>query len=204
MPQAPKGKGGHAIAKIEINKEMSTEQGKKLLETLKSRFEKNMNRHKGIDWSKVQAKLEASTEKLKSLNAMEMTGGEPDVIAQDNKTGDYLFYDCSKETPSGRRNICYDRAGQDTREKQGIHPAGNAIDLAASMGIELLTEEQYRELQKLGEFDLGTSSWVKTPTDIRKLGGGLFADRRFNTVFIYHNGANSFYSGRGFRGSLSV
>jgi Protein of unknown function (DUF4256) len=185
-------------------KELPPEQREELLKTLKAHFEKNMNRHKGLEWSKVQAKLEADTEKLWSLNEMERTGGEPDVVGHDNKTGEYIIYDCSTETPKDRRNVCYDREGQEEREKQGIHPKGNAIDMAAAMGIELLTEEQYRELQKVGNFDTKTSSWVKTPTDIRKLGGAIFADRRYGHVFIYHNTAGSFYGVRGFRGSLKV
>jgi len=163
-----------------------------------------MYRHKGLEWAKIQAKLEANTEKLRSLDEMERTGGEPDVVGHDKKTGEYIFYDCSAESPKGRRNVCYDREGQETREKQGVRPGGNAIDMAAAMGIELLTEEQYRELQKLGNFDTKTSSWVKTPSDIRKLGGAIFADRRYGNVFVYHNSAPSFYSARAFRGSLKV
>ena len=185
-------------------KKLSSEQREALLNVLKSRFEKNMNRHKGLEWARVQAKLEASNEKLWSLNEMERTGGEPDVVGHDKKTGEYIFYDCSEESPKGRRNVCYDRKGQEVREKQGVRPAGNAIDMAAGMGIELLTEEQYRELQKLGKFDTKTSSWVKTPSAIRKLGGALFCDRRYDTVFVYHNGAESYYAARGFRGSLRV
>jgi len=187
-----------------FKKEFSPEQHEELLRTLKARFEKNMNRHKGLEWDKVQAKLEANTEKLWSLNEMERTGGEPDVVGHDKETGEYIFYDCSAESPKGRRNGCYDREGQEAREKQGVHPEGNAIDMAAAMGIELLTEEQYRELQKLGNFDTKTSSWVKTPSDIRKLGGAIFADRRYGNVFVYHNSAPTFYSVRGFRGSLRV
>jgi hypothetical protein len=185
-------------------KEWSPEQHEELLKTLKARFEKNMNRHKGVEWAKVQAKLEANAEKLWSLNEMERSGGEPDVVGHDKKTGEYVFYDCSAESPKGRRNVCYDHEGQEEREKRGVHPAGNAMDMAAAMGIELLTEEQYRELQKLGNFDTKTSSWVKTPSDIRKLGGAIFADRRYDHVFVYHNSAPSFYSVRGFRGSLRV
>jgi hypothetical protein len=187
-----------------FKKELSPEQREELLRALKARFEKNMNRHKGLGWATVQAKLEANTEKLWSLNEMERTGGEPDVVGHDEKTGDYIFVDCSTESPKGRRNVCYDREGQEEREKHGIHPAGNAVDIAAAMGIELLTEEQYRELQKIGDFDTKTQSWVKTPSDIRKLGGALFADRRYGHVFVYHNSAPSFYSGRGFRGSLRI
>jgi len=187
-----------------FKKEFSPEQHEELLRALKARFEKNMNRHKGLEWAKVHAKLEANTEKLWSLNEMERTGGEPDVVGHDKKTGEYIFYDCSAESPKGRRNVCYDREGQEAREKRGVHPDGNVIDMAAAMGIELLTEEQYRELQKLGNFDTKTSSWVKTPSDIRKLGGAIFADRRYSHVFVYHNSAPSFYGVRGFRGSLRV
>ena len=175
-----------------------------LLSTLKTRFEANINRHRGIEWTKVQERLEANIGKLWSLNEMERTGGEPDVVGQDEITGEYIFYDCSAESPKGRRNICYDGEGQEQRKKKGVYPGGNAMDMAAAMGIELLTEEQYGELQKLGEFDMKTSSWIKTPSDIRKLGGAIFADRRYGHVFIYHNSAPSFYSSRGFRGSLRV
>jgi len=187
-----------------LKKELSPEQREKLLRALKTRFEKNMNRHKGLEWTKVQAKLEANTEKPWSLNEMERTGGEPDVVGHDKKTDEYIFYDCSPESPKDRRNVTYDREGQEKREKQGIHPKGNAIDMATAMGIELLTEEQYRELQKLGNFDTKTESWVKTPPDIRKLGGALFADRRYGHVFVFHNSAPSWYSARGFRGSLRL
>lgn len=182
--------------------ELSLEQREELIKPLKARFEKNINRHKDLEWAKVQAKLEANPEKLWSLNEMERTGGEPDVVGQDKKTGEYIFYDCSAESPKGRRNVCYDRQGQESR-KVG-KPEDNAIDMAASMGVELLTEEQYRELQKLGNFDTKTSSWVKTPSDIRKLGGALFADRRYGHVFVYHNGAPSYYSVRAFRSLLMV
>jgi hypothetical protein len=185
-------------------KELSSEQREELLRALKARFEKNMNRHKGLEWAKIQAKLEANTEKLLSLDQMERTGGEPDVVGHDKKTGEYIFYDCSPESPKGRRNVCYDREGQEARKKQGVHPEDNAIDMAAAMGIEILTEEQYRELQKLGNFDKKTSSWLKTPSDIRKLGGALFADHRYGNVFVYHNSAPSFYGVRAFRGSLRV
>jgi hypothetical protein len=183
-------------------KELSPEQREELLRALKARFEKNMNRHTGLDWAKVQAKLEANAEKLWSLNEMERTGGEPDVVGHDRKTGEYIFYDCSAESPKGRRNVCYDREGLEAR--RAFKPENNAIDMAAAMGIELLTEEQYRELQKLGSFDTKTSSWVKTPSDIRKLGGALFADRRYGNVFVYHNSAPSYYGARAFRGSLRV
>ena len=183
-------------------KKLSPEQREELLRALKARFEKNMNRHKGIEWAKVQAKLEANTEKLRSLNEMERTGGEPDVVGHAKKTGEYVFYDCSAESPKGRRNVSYDREGQEARKSS--KPENNAIDMAAAMGIELLTEEHYRELQKLGNFDMKTSSWVKTPSDIRKLGGALFADRRYGNVFVYHNSAPSYYGARAFRGSLRV
>ena len=184
------------------NMELSLEQREELLSTLKARFEKNMNRHKDLDWAKVQARLEANTEKLWSLNEMEVTGGEPDVVGHDNKTDEYIFYDCSGESPKGRRSICYDREALESRKKH--KPENNAIDMATAMGIELLTEEQYRELQKLENFDLKTSSWVQTPVNIRKLGGALFCDYRYDTVFVYHNGADSYYAARGFRGSLRV
>jgi len=181
---------------------LSPQQREELLSTLKTRFEKNMNRHKGLEWSKVQAKLEANPEKLWSLNEMERTGGEPDVVNFDKKTGEYTFYDCSAESPKDRRSICYDRAALDARKEH--KPKDSALDMAAAMAIELLTEDQYRRLQQLGNFDLKTSSWVQTPPDIRKLGGALFCDRRYNHVFLYHNGADSYYAARGFRGSLSV
>jgi len=183
-------------------RDMKVKQREELLRTLKARFEKNMNRHKGLEWAKVQAKLEANAEKLWSLNEMETTGGEPDVVGYDKKTGEYSFYDCSAESPKGRRSVCYDREGLESRKEH--KPENSAIDMAAAMGIELLTEEQYRELQNLGNFDTKTSSWVKTPSDIRKLGGALFCDRRYGNVFLYHNGAQSYYSARGFRGSLRV
>jgi len=183
-------------------KELPAEQSEELLRVLRARFEKNMNRHKGLEWGKVQTRLEANPGKLWSLNEMERTGGEPDVIGHDKESGEYLFCDCSAETPKGRRNVCYDREAQEARKE--FKPENNAMDMAAAMGIDLLTEEQYRELQKLGNFDTKTSSWVKTPSDIRKLGGALFADRRYDTVFIYHNGAASYFGGRAFRGSLRV
>ena len=185
-----------------MKKEMSPKQVEQLLNTLKARFEKNINRHKGLEWAKVQTKLEAGTRKLWSLNEMERTGGEPDVVGLDKKTGEYIFYDCSAESPKGRRSVCYDREALESRKEH--KPKNSALDMAAAMGIELLTEEQYRALQKLGDFDAKTSSWVKTPSDIRKLGGALFADRRYDTVFVYHNGAESYYAARGFRGSLKV
>ncbi len=184
------------------NVTLSKKQREELLGALKARFEKNMNRHQGLEWAKVQAKLEANAEKLWSLNEMETTGGEPDVVGHDKKTGEYISYDCSAESPKGRRSLCYDRGALESRKED--KPKDNAMDMAAAMGIELLTEEQYRELQKLGTFDTKTSSWVKTPSDIRKLGGALFCDRRYNTVFVYHNGAESYYAARGFRGSLRV
>src|SRR5499426_2947086 len=183
-------------------KKLSPEQREELLRTLKARFEKNMNRHKGLEWAKVQAKLEANTEKLWSLREMESTGGEPDIVGHDKKTGEYIFYDCSAESPKGRRSVCYDREALEARKEH--KPAGSAMDMAAAMGIEILTEEQYRELLKLGNYDTKTSSWVKTPSDIRKLGGALFCDRRYDTVFVYHNSAPSYYGVRAFRGSLRV
>jgi uncharacterized protein DUF4256 len=183
-------------------KKLSPEQREEVLRTLKARFEKNMNRHKGLEWAKVLAKLEANTEKLWSLNEMERTGGEPDVVGFDKKTGEYIFYDCSEESPKGRRSLCYDRAALESRKEH--KPANNVIDMAAAMGIELLTEEEYRELQKLGSFDTKTSSWLKTPSDIRKLGGAIFGDFRYGKIFVYHNGAESYYAARAFRGSLRV
>ena len=193
-------------------KKLSPEQREEILSTLKARFEKNMNRHKGLEWRDVQARLVANSDKdgaenLWSLSEMESTGGEPDVVVpmsvgKDKKTGEYIFYDCSPESPKGRRSFCYDREALEARKEN--KPENNAIDMAAAMGIELLTEEQYRHLQKLGKFDLKTSSWVKTPPGIRKLGGALFCDRRYDTVFVYHNGADSYYAARGFRGSLKV
>lgn len=187
---------------VEPKKELSPEQREELLKALKTRFEKNMNRHQGLEWAKVKAKLEVNAEKLWSLHEMERTGGEPDVVGHDKKTGEYTFFDCSAESPKGRTSVCYDREGLDSRKEH--KPKNNAIDMAAAMGIELLTEEQYRELQKLGNFDMKTSSWVKAPADIRKLGGALFGDRRFGHVFVYHNGAQSYYGARAFRGSLRV
>jgi hypothetical protein len=183
-------------------KKVSPEQREELLGALKARFEKNMSRHKGVAWAQVLAKLDAHTEKLWSLHEMERTGGEPDVVGHDKKTGEYIFYDCSAESPKGRRSLCYDRDALESRKEN--KPEDNAIDVATAIGIELLTEEQYRELQRLGSFDTKTSSWVKTPSNIRKLGGAIFCDRRYDTVFVYHNGAESYYAARGFRGSLKV
>ena len=183
-------------------KGMNAQQRGELLRTLKARHEKNMHRHPGLAWAKVQAKLEADAKKLWSLNEMERTGGEPDVVGRDDETGEYTFCDCSAESPKGRRSVCYDREAQQSRKEH--RPKDNAMDMATAMGIELLTEEQYRDLQKLGEFDTTTSSWVQTPSRIRELGGALFCDRRYDTVFLYHNGAQSYYAARGFRGSLRV
>jgi hypothetical protein len=187
-----------------MQKNLSQQQSEELLELLKKRFEENINRHKDIEWSSVESRLESNPEKLWSIEKMESTGGEPDVVFFDKESSEYIFYDCSKETPRNRRNTTYDRKGQDMREKQGIQMVGNAIDMANEMGIELLTEEQYRKLQEFGEFDLKTSSWIKTPESIRNLGGALFCDRRYDTVFVYHNGAQSFYAARGFRGMVRV
>lgn len=183
-------------------KDLTSQQKEDLLKTLKSRFEKNMNRHKGLDWTKVHTKLKASSEKLWTLYEMERTGGEPDVTGFDKKTGEFIFYDCSAESPAGRRSLCYDREGLESRKE--FKPENNAVDFAAEMGVEILTEEEYRELQKLGKFDSKTSSWLKTPSSIRKLGGAVFADFRYGTVFVYHNGAQSYYASRAFRGSLRV
>jgi hypothetical protein len=195
--------GNNDSNKKELSAEhLSLKQRGELLGTLKVRFEKNMDRHKGVEWAKVQAKLEANAGKLWSINEMERTGGEPDVVGHDKKTGEYIFYDCSAESPKGRRSFCYDREALESRKED--KPKDNATDMAVAMGIELLTEEQYRELQRLGEFDAKTSSWVKTPSAVRKLGGALFCDRRFDTVFVYHNGAESYYAGRGFRGWVRV
>src|SRR3954463_6234712 len=190
------------MQRANTKKELSPKQREELLRALKARFEKNMNRHKGLLWAKVQAKLEANAEKLWSLNEMEKTGGEPDVVDHDKTTGEYIFYDCSAESPKSRRSLCYDREALDSRKEN--KPKDNAMDMASALGIEVLTEEQYRELQNLGKFDTKTSSWVKTPPAIRKLGGALFCDRRYDTVFVYHNGAESYYAARAFRGSLSV
>lgn len=188
---------------VKTNKNtLAQEDREKLLGILRARFEKNMNRHKGIKWAHVETRLLARLEKLYSLNAMEITGGEPDVVAYDKKTGEYIFYDCSEESPKGRRSLCYDKKALDARKEN--KPENNALDMATAMGIEIFTEEQYRKLQKLGNFDMKTSSWIKTPSEIRKLGGALFADYRYGTVFVYHNGAESYYAARGFRGSLRV
>jgi hypothetical protein len=182
--------------------EFSPEQREELLRALKVSFEKNMNRHKGFEWARVQARLEANTEKLWSLNEMERTGGEPDVVDLDKKTGEYIFYDCSEQSPEGRRSLCYDHDALESRKKN--IPENNVIDMATVMGVELLTEEEYRNLQEFGKYDTKTSSWIRTPSDIRKLGGAIFADFRYGNVFVYHNGAESYYAGRGFRGSLRV
>ena len=184
------------------HKQLPPQRREELLHILKARFEKNTNRHKGLEWAGVQARLESNPEKLWSLDDMETTGGEPDVVAYDEKTGEYTFYDCSAESPAGRRSLCYDSEGLDSRKEH--KPENNAIDMAAAMGIELLTEEEYRNLQQLGNFDTKTSSWLKAPAAIRKLGGAIFGDRRYNTVFVYHNGAQSYYAVRGFRGWLRV
>jgi hypothetical protein len=183
-------------------KDLPAEQCEQLLKAWRARFKENVNRHSGLEWAQIQTKLEANAEKLWSLSEMERTGGEPDVVVHDAKTGKFIFYDCSAESPKGRRSVCYDREALESRKEH--KPEDSAIDMAAAMGIEVLTEEQYRELQKLGDFDTKTSSWVKTPSDIRRLGGALFCDRRYNTVFVYHNGAESYYGRRGFRGSLRV
>jgi hypothetical protein len=184
------------------NVSLSKKQREEILRALQARFDRNVNRHQGLEWAQIQAKLEANPEKLWSLSEMERTGGEPDVVGHDKKTGEYIFYDCSEESPKGRRSLCYDREALDSRKEN--KPKGNALDMAVALGIELLTEEQYRELQKLGNFDTKTSSWVKTPSAVRKLGGALFCDRRFDTVFLYHNGAESYYAARGFRGWLRI
>ncbi|HEX2061273.1 MAG TPA: DUF4256 domain-containing protein [Thermoanaerobaculia bacterium] len=194
---AAKGKSTKAAGKA-----LSPEQREELLDALKARFEKHMNRHRGLDWAKVRARLEANPEKLWSLYEMERTGGEPDVVGHDKQTGEYVFFDCSAESPAGRRSVCYDREALDSRKEH--KPKNSAMDMAAAMGIELLTEEQYRELQDLGAFDTKTSSWIETPAAIRKRGGALFCDRRYDHVFVYHNGAESYYAARGFRGSLRV
>ena len=196
--------GGPPKQKIEVDLKISPKQGEDFIKVLQARFEKHMDRHKGLDWAKIQVKLEAQPEKLASLHAMEETGGEPDVVAHDRKADEYVFYDCAAESPQGRRSICYDREGQQEREKKGVYPAGNAVDLAEAMGIALLTEEEYRALQELGEFDTKTESWVRTPEEIRALGGAIFCDRRYGRVFTFHNSAPSCYAARGFRGALRV
>jgi hypothetical protein len=204
MAKKPAKGSGKPVPKVEINLDVSPQQSIELLKTLQARFEKNMSRHRGLEWSKIQAKLEAQPGKLSSLYAMESSGGEPDVVGYDKEMDEYIFYDCSEQSPIGRRSICYDGEAQAAREKKGIYPAGNAVDLAAAMGIELLDEDQYRGLQELGEFDTRTESWIKTPAAIRKLGGAIFADRRYGRVFVFHNSAPSFYAARGFRGLLKV
>ena len=187
---------------VGTKKELSPREREELLKTLKARFEKNMGRHKGLEWAKVQARLAANPKRLWSLGEMEKTGGEPDVVGHDKKTGEYIFFDCSPESPKGRRSVCYDREALEARKEH--KPKDSAINMAATMGLEILTEDEYRGLQKLGDFDTKTSSWVKTPADIRKLGGALFCDRRYDQVFVYHNGAESYYGARAFRGSLKV
>ncbi|HXB57925.1 MAG TPA: DUF4256 domain-containing protein [Candidatus Acidoferrales bacterium] len=187
---------------VQTKKELSPEQREKLLQILQARYEKNLGRHEGLDWNKIKARLESNSKALWSLNEMEATGGEPDVVGHDKTTGEYIFFDCSAESPKGRTNVCYDREALDSRKEH--KPKNSALDMAAAIGIEILTEQQYRELQRLGEFDRKSSSWVKTPADIRKLGGALFCDRRFGHVFVYHNGAESYYGSRGFRGRLKV
>jgi hypothetical protein len=195
---------GKPIPAITVNLDLSPGEAEALLDTLQERFESNRGRHSGLEWASIRARLEARPEKLQSLHAMESTGGEPDVTGYDEATGAYIFTDCAEQSPGGRRSICYDGDGQEQREKKGVYPAGNAVDLAAAMGIELLTEAEYRALQELGEFDTKTESWLKTPADIRDLGGALFGDRRYGHVFVFHNSAPSFYAARGFRGSLKV
>jgi hypothetical protein len=198
----PSEKKGSPMKTAKTRNKLAAAERQELLKTLKARFEKNVNRHKGLEWAKVEEKLESNAEKLWSLSEMERTGGEPDVIGQDKDSGEYIFIDCSPESPKGRRSICYDREALESRKEH--KPETSALDMASSMGIEILTEEQYRELQQLGNFDLKTSSWVKTPADVRKLGGALFCDRRYNQVFLYHNGAESYYAARAFRGLLRV
>lgn len=195
---------GRSIPTVTVNLTLPPEQSDVLLDTLQARFEQNMTRHPGLDWSKIRERLQANPKKLASLYAMERTGGEPDVVGDDAESGQVLFFDCAAQSPDGRRSICYDGAGEAERNKKGVFPGGNAVDIAAKMGIELLDEAQYRALQSHGEFDTKTSSWIRTPADIRKRGGALFADRRYGHIFVYHNGAQSFYAARGFRGALSV
>ena len=204
MAKKPAKGVGSPLSEIEIKLAFTAGEGEKLLQTLQDRFEKNISRHPDLAWAEIQAKLAAQPGKVGSLYAMENTGGEPDVIGFDQKTGEYLFVDCSAQSPQGRRSICYDGEAQAEREKKGVHPAGNALDLAAAMGIEILDEDQYRALQELGEFDTTTSSWIATPLEIREQGGAIFADRRYGQIFVYHNSAPSFYSARGFRGTLRV
>lgn len=204
MAKSPSKGSGKPIPKVEIDLDPSPKQGQELLITLRDRFESHPKRHKGLEWLNVQEKLEAQPEKLASLYAMESTGGEPDVVGYDEETDEYIFFDCSEQSPEGRRSICYDGEGQEAREKKGVHPAGNAVDLAAAMGIELLNEDQYRQLQDLGEFDTKTESWLQTPASVRELGGAIFGDRRYGRIFVFHNSAPSFYAARGFRGSLRV
>ena len=203
MPKNVKG-SGKPIPKVEVNVDITPQQRQELLAILRERFEENMPRHQGLKWEKIQALLQAQPGKLASLHAMESTGGEPDVIGLDKTSGAYLFADCAEQSPASRRSICYDREGEKEREKKGLFPGGNAVDLAAAMGVELLDEDQYRALQELGEFDTKTESWIRTPDDIRELGGALFADRRYGRVFVFHNSAPSFYASRGFRGLLRV
>lgn len=204
MAKSPSKGSGKPIPKVEINLDPTPKQAEELLITLEERFEEHPNRHNGLEWLNVREKLEAQPGKLASLYAMESTGGEPDVVGYDNETDEYIFFDCSEQSPEGRRSICYDGEGQAAREKKGVHPGGNAVDLAAAMGIELLDEDQYRQLQKLGEFDTKTESWLQTPASVRELGGAIFGDRRYDRVFVFHNSAPSFYASRGFRGSLRV
>jgi len=199
----PKG-SGKPIPKVKVNLEISIQGKKELIETLKTRFEENMDRHESLNWDEVQAKIENQPEKLASLHAMESTGGEPDIVGYDKNTGEYIFYDCLEQSPYGRRSICYDEEGEQARIKKGVHPGGNAVGLAEAMGIDLLNEEQYRNLQQLGEFDTTTESWLKTPEKIRDLGGAIYGNRRYDTIFIGHNSAPSFYAARGFRGALKV
>lgn len=204
MAKSPSKGSGKPIPKVEIGLEPSTKQREELLATLSERFEKHRDRHPGLKWVKVQERLDAHPEKLSSLYAMESTGGEPDVVGYDEETDEYIFYDCAEQSPTGRRSICYDGEAQAVREKKGVHPAGNAVDLAAAMGVQLLNEDQYKQLQELGEFDTKTESWLHTPAEVRKLGGAIFGDRRYDRVFVFHNSAPSFYAARGFRGSLRV
>ena len=203
MAKSPSKGSGQPIPRIEVQLDVSPGQAEELLKTLEARFEDNMQRHKNLDWSKIQAKLEKSPTKLSSLYTMESTGGEPDVVGYESENDEFIFMDCSEQSPS-RRSICYDGEAEAERIKKGVHPGGNAVDLAAAMGIKLLDEEEYRALQKLGEFDTKSQSWVLTPPEIRKLGGAIFGDRRYNRVFVYHNSAPSFYGARGFRGSLKI